>query len=287
MDPSYNSGFGSFGNGGGQPQQPVVSGGVQPQPQQPFVGNEMQYGGVVPVSSDAQQDIILSPTGEKKSKKWLVVILLLVGLGLIAGAVAFVLWKGNIIGGDVTDFEELVSYIENVPEDYDWSWLEEGDSEERNWIYAVLVIDDEPGVIRNYYDELEVRYEKFLDGSGKRIPTELSKKYGNVLTILNNAMNYQERRRKLLLEYDNGGLDSAQEYINNKLKCSEDGDIELIALCKFETDYYDSILEKYEEDEDELDLVKHTNRFHSFSSRLYLNNLIKRMNLEILENLNA
>ena len=47
MDPSYNNSFGSFGSGGGVP-----GGGV--------VGNGVGTGG----------DIILSSSGEKKSKKW-------------------------------------------------------------------------------------------------------------------------------------------------------------------------------------------------------------------------
>ena len=64
MDPSYNNGFGSFGNGDAQqPASPTPSGGVGMQPQQPAVG-----GGSLAASgaSIEQGDIIIGPPVSKK-----------------------------------------------------------------------------------------------------------------------------------------------------------------------------------------------------------------------------
>ena len=276
MDPSYNNGFGSFGNGVAQ-QPPSVQ---PPSVQQP---------------SNAQQDIILTPSSEKKPKKWLVVaILLLVGLGLTAGVVALVMWKGNVVGGGnaVEDFKELVSYIEDVPEDYDWSWLEEEDeeSQEREWIYAVLVFDENLKTVRDYYSELNVKYERFLNGSGKRLPAELLEEYKNTLIILENAMNYELKREELFAEYDKGGLDGALEYAENKLKCSDEYDDVLDTICSSEMSYYSMVLEKYIEGDDGgsgKDLTFYINGFSRFYARSVLSKFIKKMNLEILEKLNA
>ena len=161
MDPSYNNGFGSFGNGVAQ-QPPSVQ---PPSVQQP---------------SNAQQDIILTPSSEKKTKKWLVVvILLLVGLGLTAGVVALVMWKGNVAGGGnaVEDFKELVSYIEDVPEDYDWSWIEESNNgQEESWIYAILVTEQDFEIQRDYYAELDRKWNSFFRRGSSAIPVRSARK---------------------------------------------------------------------------------------------------------------
>ena len=281
MDPSYNGNFGSFGNGGVTPQQPVVPGGGMPS------------GNVAPVPSNTQQDIILSPSPEKKSKKWLVIILLLVGLGLVVGVVALVLWKGNIVGsGDITDFKELVSYIEDVPEDYDWSWLEEGDEEngEREWIYAVLVDKKGWAARQDYYKELNNKYEKFLDGSGKRVSAELLKKYKNTITVLENAIDYMAKGDELIAEYDEGNIEGAKKYFDEKLVCLEETDDTMLnTICQSEMAYYDMVLEEYVEKKDERTPIfyRYLNLFSGDGAKTTLSIFVKKINLEILEELNA
>ena len=98
MDPSYNNGFGSFGNGDAQqPASPTPSGGVGMQPQQPAV------------SSDLQQDVVLTPSSGSRSKKWIIWLILIICL--VGGFCAWYFLNESLKTSKREDLEELYSLL--------------------------------------------------------------------------------------------------------------------------------------------------------------------------------
>ena len=176
-----------------------------------------------------------------------------------------------------------------MPEDYDWGWLEESDNgQEESWIYAILVTEQDFEIQRDYYVELGRKWDSFFSGNGKKVSAGLLEKYRNALIILDNAMNYQVKRDELLAEYDKDGATGAKKYLDDKLKCSDNDDA-IGAICKAETEYYDLIFQECTSGniEDEEELYSYIERFSNSTAKVFLNVSIKKMNAEIMEELNA
>lgn len=263
MDPSYNNTFDSFGSGGGQMTQPIMSTG--------------------------SGDIVLSSNQPAKKKKMGIIVgivLILVAIGVGVAALIMFLNKGSV----QKDFKEIVTLVEAVPSDFKWPDEEEDYSEEKEWVYAILISYNNAGSISSYYDELDKKYENFLAKYQNSLSNDLLSEYSNMLKILRNAIDYRKRENDLIKAYDVGGAEGANEFYKNNIECDPKDDY-LRMVCDIETEYYDALIAEYAGDVDydtsiQSELPAIRNRLQDGFVMGHLSRNVRKINEEILGGLN-
>ncbi len=259
-DASNQSNFGLQTNNSASPQPNFAS---QPNnsasPQPNFIPQ-------TPVVAPSGGDIILGGKDSRKSHKWL--IFLVFGVVLVAAVViiAVLLSTKNLIGKTSNaDLAELVSYIENGPDDETKNTAtenntdstenatensetdnntneevsEETDTEIADTIYAIRIKNNPRNVIETYYDELSKKAENVLS----ELPDETASEYRSALKVLEHAINYK-KVSEIAVEAAKAGLDNAKTYFEENFDCT-DATNGLATLCQIEARYYENVMGEY------------------------------------------
>ncbi len=180
--------------------------------------------------------------------------------------VVVLLNTSNLIGKTSNaDLAELVSYIENGPDDEtkntttendtnstenatensetDNSINEEADGETdtelADTIYAIRIKNNPRSVIETYYDELNKKAESVLS----ELPDETASEYRSALKVLEHAINYKKVSEKAV-EAAKAGLDNAKTYFEEHFDCI-DAPNGLTTLCQIEARYYENVMGEY------------------------------------------
>ena len=251
MDPSYNNSFGSFNSAGGQ---------------------DIDYGAVV-----------LSSSPSTKKKKVSIIVSAVLACVIVGVAiVTSIIMNSNTIA---TDFKQIVSFIEDVPEDFEWPEEDEDYSEEKGWVYAILVSNYNTKDISSYYDDLYKKYDSFFEKHGSRVSKDLMEEYSNMLKVLKNLVDYRRTENDLARAFESGGVEGANEFLERNVNCGPKDDY-LKMVCDAEMEYYGIILLLYTGTDDDPNINSElTSIRYRIQSGFVLNNIsrtIRKINEEVL-----